>query len=62
MPLTSNVSERKLMEQAPITATVAALQATMLKYELPVLPEEEQQQEKPPDLSIINNIFKSVIN
>jgi len=62
VPLTSNVSERKLMEQAPITATVAALHATMLKYELPVLPEAEQQQEKPPDLSVINNIFKSVIN
>ena len=60
VPLTKNVNEQELMDEAPITASVDALQAAMLKYELPVLPEAEQEEE-PQEAKIFNSIFKSVL-
>jgi hypothetical protein len=65
VPLTDNANEQQLMTDAPINASVDALQAAMLKYNLPVLPEGEQQlqqQEEPKKPSLFDSILKSAIN
>jgi len=64
VPLTENVNEQQLMADAPITASVDAVHAAMLKYEFPVLSEAEQQekpQEAPQEINILDSLFKSAI-
>jgi hypothetical protein len=63
VPLTENVNEQQLIADAPVTASVDALQAAMLKYELPVFPEAEQQEEpQPKKPSLFDNLIKSTLN
>jgi hypothetical protein len=65
VPLTDNVNEQQLMTDAPINASVDALQAAMLKYGLPVLGEAQQQpqqQEEPQKPNIFGDLIKSAIN
>lgn len=64
VPLTENVNEQQLMADAPITASVDAVHAAMLKYNFPVLSEAEQQekpQEAPQEINIFDSLFKSAI-
>ncbi len=64
VPLTENVNEQQLMADAPITASVDAVHAAMLKYEFPVLSEAQQQevpQEVPQEINVLDSLFKSVI-
>jgi len=64
VPLTENVNEQQLMADAPITASVDAVHAAMLKYGFPVLSEAEQQevpQEAPKEINILDSLFKSAI-
>jgi hypothetical protein len=52
------------MADAPITASVDAVHAAMLKYEFPVLSEAQQQevpQEVPQEINVLDSLFKSVI-
>jgi hypothetical protein len=63
VPLTDNVNQRDLTAEVPITASVDALQAAMLKYDLPVLSEgtqQEAQKKEPQDsLKIFGSFLKS---
>jgi hypothetical protein len=62
VPLTDDVNQNDLTAEASITASVDALQATMLKYDLATLPETAQQEapaEEPQSLKIFNSFLKS---
>lgn len=53
VPLTDSVNKQELRTDLPVRAAVDALHATMLKYDLPVAPEEKKE-----DKSLLGRLFK----
>jgi hypothetical protein len=66
VPLTDGVNEQQLIADAPANATVDALEAAMLKFDLPVYPEDAQaEQQQVPEVqkpNIFDSLIKSTLN
>ena len=60
VPLTDNVNQQQLQAEVPVTASVDAVQAAMVKFDLPVTAAENDQQlqEQEEPKNIFNELFK----